>query len=161
MWKILIIHLKTRLRIFNCNVKTVLYFKESWRRNQLLNKCRQVFINTWWRTPYLADKLARQDLQPISVSKYRAVAGHRLHLTEEMEMDGHKLRRKQPKIEPLKATGEEKGQQNTWRRILDTELRRRLHGEEPKLRSKSEPRGVLWLNPYASHGVKKVKLVSN
>ena len=68
----------------------------------------------------LADMVARQYLQPRAMGEDRANTNHRLHRTEEMEIDW---------THPAKTTARQaldwKGRPtNTWHRTLDIELRK-------------------------------------
>jgi hypothetical protein len=130
IWKDRHLTQKTKLRIFNSNVKTVLlYGSESWKRTKALDNKLQVFINKclreilkiWWPETISNEELwQRTNQEAITVTigrrKWRWV--------------GHTWRREEGNIARTALEWNPQGQRrrgrpcNTWRRTLDAELKR-------------------------------------
>ena len=147
VWNNRNIHWKTKIRLFNSNVKTVLlYGAETWRRTKRLDQSLQVFINKCLRQILRIrwpEKISNQDLwartgqQPVTDSI----------LQKKWRWIGHSLRRAQPNIARQALDWNPQGQRrrgrptNSWRRTLDIELRKtRMSWGEAKARAMDRTR---------------------
>jgi len=129
VWNNRNIHLKTKISIFNSNVKSVLlYGSETWKHTKALDHKLQVFVNTCLRQILhirWPDRISNEELwrrtkqrplpEAIKERKWRWV--------------GHTLRRDQTNITRQALDWNPQGKRRrgrpttTWRRTLDAELR--------------------------------------
>ncbi|XP_053388037.1 uncharacterized protein LOC123543008 [Mercenaria mercenaria] len=130
IWDNRAIHLRTKIRLFNTNVKTVLlYGSETWRHTKALDKKLQVFINTSLRRILRIrwpERISNQELwqrtnqrpiaEEIQIKKWRWI--------------GHTIRRGQSCTARHSLDWNPQGSRRrgrpvqTWRRTLDSELRK-------------------------------------
>ena len=141
VWNNKNIHLHTKVRIFNTNVKSVLlYGSESWKYTKTMALKLQVFINTclrWILHIKWPDHISNQELwqktnqEPIAITIKR----------QKWKWVGHTLRKNQNSIPRSALDWNPQGKRkrgrptSTWRRTLNTELKT-IHmswGEAKKL----------------------------
>ncbi|XP_052249595.1 uncharacterized protein LOC127857220 [Dreissena polymorpha] len=151
VWNNRNIHWKTKIRLFNTNVKTVLlYGAEIWKRTRRLDQSLQVFINK-----YLGQILRIRWPEKISNQDLWARTGQKPVMNSILQKKwrwiGHMLRTTQPNIARQALDLNHQGQRrrgrstNSWRRTLDIELRKiRMSWGEAKAREWTEPDGGLW-----------------
>ncbi|XP_052220155.1 uncharacterized protein LOC127837240 [Dreissena polymorpha] len=85
VWNNRNIYWKTKIRLFNTNVKIVLlYGAETWKRTRRLDQSLEVFMNKCFRQIL---RKAREVFKPGHISNNRAASGYELHTIEEVEMD--------------------------------------------------------------------------
>ena len=129
IWRSTSIHLQTKLRLFNTNIKTVLlYGSETWKFTKELESKLQVFVNTCLRQILRIrwpEKISNEDLwqrtkqepitQTIKTRKWRWI--------------GHTLRRGPGNIAKQALDWTPQGKRRvgrpttTWRRTLEKELK--------------------------------------
>jgi len=130
IWKDRHITQKTKLRIFNSNVKSVLlYGSESWRCTKVLdgklqafvNKCLREILKIWWPETISNEELWRRTEQdPVTMTIKR----------RKWRWVGHTWRREEDNIARTALEWNPQGQRrrgrpsNTWRRTLETELKK-------------------------------------
>lgn len=157
VWRNKNITRKTKLRLFNSNVKTVLlYGSETWRHTKALDDKLQIFINTCLRQILhirWPDRISNQDLwvetnqEPITSTIKR----------RKWRWIGHTLRRGQKNIPRHALDWNPQGKRKrgrpalTWRRNLDAELKTiNVSWGQAKLSAQDRPRWKLVVEALCS-----------